>query len=161
MNRRLDQVGKILTAREVAFIPFDDEENLKISCRGKNGEWPCIVSVPDDAEMIKVFSIIPFSVPAYRQNAVLRFLAMANGEQVGSHFHLNLQTGTVCGKAEQFVGEGDIKEEFLIWMIDSTLLATDCFLPGLIRVIGSDISPAKAFADHQKGRKARAISSLN
>lgn len=161
MGKRLEQLEAIIASRDVHFTVSDDGEDLRLPCKGKNGEWTCVISVPDEVETIRAYSIIPFKVPPHKRMAVAAFITMVNWDLVGSRLEMNWKTGTLCCESDRFLGGAEIEEDVIVWMIDCTHCATDFLIPGLIRVIGSDVTPAKAFADLEAGRAARAISSLN
>lgn len=161
MGNRIEQLRKIISSREVDFIICNDGDDLKIPCNAKNGQWNCIVSAPDEADTLRVYSIIPVVVPQPRRLAVAEFITHANWDLVGCRFELSFENGKLCCECDRYVGEGDVEESAVVWMIDTTFYATDLYLPGLLRVIGSEVSPAKAVLDIEEGKKARAFASLN
>jgi hypothetical protein len=161
MGRRIEQIEKIIRERDVDVAISGGGTTLRMGCNGGQGEWNCVITAEDDTPMLRICAIVPVRVPEYRRAAAAEFINRANWRLVGCRFELNHDDGKVVCESDRFIGEGEIEEESLVWMIDCAFEATDHFLPALMRVIGSDIAPARAMAELDRGCRSSSIASLN
>lgn len=119
---------------------------LRIDVNGKTANWAVIVKCIDEDQQFVVYSVCGNKPTEEKYTVMQEFLTRANfGLRIGN-FELDLQDGEIRFKTSiQFAGEVQVD-----LMIEQCLLINimtmERYLPGILQVIFTDISPDQAIA---------------
>ncbi len=130
--------------------PYQEIEGrplIRTGFAGKNGEWACFAQAREDMEQFVFYSIAPVKAPAEKQAAVVEFLTRANYGMIIGNFEFDYSDGEVRYKTALDVEGGDATFPMLRNLIYINVRTMDRYLPGLMKVIYTDIAPADAIRE--------------
>ena len=148
-----DSSSKILTTLveffEIEDWPFsqvEDDSALSLAFKGENGQWMCYARAKEAKEQFIFYSICPVNAPDDKRLAMAEFLARANyGLSIGN-FELDFTDGEIRYKTSIDV-EGDRLTPALVRsLVFTNVMTMDTYLPGIMAVIYSKVSPKDAIA---------------
>ncbi|MDB9445873.1 YbjN domain-containing protein [Anabaenopsis sp. FSS-46] len=119
---------------------------LRIDVNGKTANWAVIVKCIDEDQQFVVYSVCGNKPTEDKYTVMQEFLTRANfGLRIGN-FELDLQDGEIRFKTSiQFAGE--VQAELMIEQcLLINIMTMDRYLPGILQVIFTDISPEQAIA---------------
>lgn len=119
---------------------------LRIDVNGKTANWAVIVKCIDEDQQFVVYSVCGNKPTQDKYTVMQEFLTRANfGLRIGN-FELDLQDGEIRFKTSiQFAGEvqADLMIEQCLLI---NIMTMERYLPGILQVIFTDISPEQAIA---------------
>ena len=119
---------------------------LRIDVNGKTANWAVIVKCIDEDRQFVVYSVCGNKPTQDKYTVMQEFLTRANfGLRIGN-FELDLQDGEIRFKTSiQFAGEvqADLMIEQCLLI---NIMTMERYLPGILQVIFTDISPEQAIA---------------
>jgi hypothetical protein len=119
---------------------------LRIDVNGKTANWAVIVKCIDEDQQFVVYSVCGNKPTEDKYTVMQEFLTRANfGLRIGN-FELDLQDGEIRFKTSiQFAGEvqADLMIEQCLLI---NIMTMERYLPGILQVIFTDISPDQAIA---------------
>ena len=119
---------------------------LRIDVNGKTANWAVIVKCIDEDQQFVVYSVCGNKPTEDKYTVMQEFLTRANfGLRIGN-FELDLQDGEIRFKTSiQFAGE--VQAELMIEQcLLINIMTMERYLPGILQVIFTDISPEQAIA---------------
>ncbi len=154
MAALIDLVERFLKQDEWYPERHVEEDMLRTSFIGENGRWQCLVRVSQNV-LVMFYSICPVTVPAEYRPAMAEFLTRANyGLRMGN-FEMDFEDGEVRYKTS--IGVESIPLDLLeqsTWdlnlfkgIVYPNVLMMDWYLPGIMRVIASNETPAAIIAE--------------
>ena len=119
---------------------------LRIDVNGKTANWAVIVKCIDEDQQFVVYSVCGNKPTEEKYTVMQEFLTRANfGLRIGN-FELDLRDGEIRFKTSiQFAGEvqADLMIEQCLLI---NIMTMERYLPGILQVIFTDISPEQAIA---------------
>lgn len=119
---------------------------LRIDVNGKTANWAVIVKCIDEDQQFVVYSVCGNKPTQDKYTVMQEFLTRANfGLRIGN-FELDLRDGEIRFKTSiQFAGEvqADLMIEQCLLI---NIMTMERYLPGILQVIFTDISPEQAIA---------------
>jgi hypothetical protein len=143
-----------ITAPMMAFFkdkgwPFSEHDSLpilRIHYRGDNGEWTCYARAKEEEQQFIFLSVYPFNAPPEKRMAMAEFVTRANyGLSIGN-FEMDFADGEIRFRTSIDVEHAKLTAGLLESLVAANLTVTDVYLPGLLAVLSSDVSPAAAIA---------------
>jgi hypothetical protein len=129
------------------FLKNEEESTLQTSFRGEKGEWSCYIFASDEQQRLVFYSICPVHATEDKLMAVAEFITRVNHGLIIGNFELDFQSGEIRLKTSIDV-RGDRLSVTLVKRIVMNNLATmDIYLPGILKVIYGDASPAQIVAE--------------
>ena len=123
-----------------------DETMFRAYFEGTTAKWPCYVKILEQTKQLVFYSVPEIKVPKSKRTQVAEFITRANYGLISGNFELDFEDGEV-----RFKTSLDIKNSSLdIYMVENlayaNIWAIERYLPGMINVIESKVSPQKAIA---------------
>ena len=129
------------------FTQLEGQPVLQTGFLGKNGHWTCFAKGWDEQAALAFYSVCPVNAPEDRRPAVAEFLTRANYGMLIGNFELDWMDGEIRFKTTISV-EGDRPSSTLMKeLVYTNVLMMDMYLPGILRVLYGDVSPAEAIAE--------------
>ncbi|MBD1831483.1 YbjN domain-containing protein [Cyanobacteria bacterium FACHB-472] len=131
---------------EWPFYQIKGEPVLQMAFQGENGKWTCYAKVREKQEQFVFYSVCPVNAPENKRMAIAEFITRANSGTIVGNFELDFADGEIRYKTSIDV-EGDRLSPALIkQLVYANVTMMDEYLPGIMSVIYSDVSPADAIA---------------
>ena len=144
MAQILEAMVDFFTTDEWPFLQIEGQAALRTGFKGENGEWTCYARAREEMEQFVFYSVCPTNVPPERRPAMAEFLTRANYGLIIGNFEMDLTDGEVRYKTGIDV-EGDRLSAALVKnLVYANVLTMDQYLPGIMRLIYADVSPAEA-----------------
>jgi len=129
------------------FQQLEGQPILQIGFQGDNGQWTCFAMAREEQAQFAFYSVCAAKVPEAKRPALAEFLTRANYGLIVGNFELDWRDGEVRYKTSLDV-EGDRLTPALVkQMAYANVVTMDRYLPGIMRVIYGDVSPAQALAE--------------
>ena len=139
-------IVNFFTQDDWPFTKIPGELALRLAFDGENGRWNCYAKAREEQEQFVFYSICPVNVPESKRMALAEFIARANYGMIIGNFELDFADGEIRYKTSIDV-EGDRLSSALIkQMVYANVTMMDEYLPGIMSVIYSDVSPEDAIA---------------
>jgi hypothetical protein len=136
--------------------PFEQIAELpaiRTGFAGDNGKWTCYAQAREDMEQFIFYSILPVNVPPNRLGAMAEFIARANYGMIIGNFELSYDDGEVRYKTSIDVEGDDLSFPLIKQMVYANVATMDHYLPGLMTVIYTDVTPAQAIERIEADRR--------
>ena len=131
---------------EWPFYQIKGQPVLQMAFQGENGKLTCYAKVREKQEQFVFYSLCPVNAPENKRMAIAEFITRANSGTIVGNFELDFADGEIRYKTSIDV-EGDRLSSALIkQMVYANVTMMDEYLPGIMSVIYSDVSPADAIA---------------
>jgi len=154
MSQILDSVAKYFESDGWRFEKHDEDDTLCMTVRGDTGAWRCVVSTNEEEAVVFFFSVCPIFVPADYRVRASEYLMRVNRRVFLGHFIIDFDSGEVRYETTAPAPDGTISDEVMKSTVGVNCNMMDRYLPGLFRVVYSEISPADAFAEVREGKRS-------
>ena len=142
----LEKMVKFFQEDDWPFNQIEGEPVLQMAFQGENGQWICYARARDEQEQLAFYSVCPVNAPEDKRLAVAELLTRANSGMVIGNFELDFADGQIRYKTSIDV-EGDSLSSALIKrLVYANITMMDEYLPGIMSVIYSEVSPVEASA---------------
>jgi hypothetical protein len=133
------------------FSKSEHETVLQTSFHGDNGEWSCYVFASEEQQRLAFYSICPVSAAEDKRMAVAEFITCVNYGLVIGNFELDSAGGEVRFKTSIDVDGDRLSTALVKRVVLPNVAMMDMYLPGIMKVIYGDASPAQAVAEIEDG----------
>ncbi|MEH2228702.1 MAG: YbjN domain-containing protein [Nostoc sp.] len=141
-----EEVVNFFKANDWPFIQLPGQTALQIAFQGENGQWTCYARVRTEQQQFVFYSISPVNAPEDKRLAIAEFITRANSGMIIGNFELDFADGEISYKTSIDV-EGDRLSSALIQrVVYANVTMMDEYLPGIMSVIYSNVSPEEAIA---------------
>ncbi len=131
---------------EWPFYQIKGQPVLQMAFQGENGKLTCYAKVREKQEQFVFYSVCPVNAPENKRMAIAEFITRANSGTIVGNFELDFADGEIRYKTSIDV-EGDRLSSALInQMVYANVTMMDEYLPGIMSVIYSNVSPEDAIA---------------
>jgi hypothetical protein len=146
MGQILDAMVAFFEEDDWSFGQLEEEPVLALGFQGENGQWTCYAQAREEGEQFLFYSVCPVNAPEDKRLVMAEFLTRANYGLYIGNFELDLDDGEIRYKTSIDV-EGDRLSTALVrQLVYANVFTMDHYLPGIMRVIYGDASPAEAIA---------------
>jgi hypothetical protein len=128
------------------FVQLPGQPALQIPFQGENGKWNCYARARSEQNQFVFYSICPVNAPENKRLDAAEFITRANSGMMIGNFELDFTDGEISYKTSIDV-EGDRLSFALIQrLVYANVTMMDEYLPGIMSVIYSNVSPEDAIA---------------
>jgi hypothetical protein len=118
---------------------------------GRNGNLDAWFQARPDDQQLMFYARAPLDVPPARRAAAAEFITRANYGMVIGNFELDMNDGEIRYKVSLDFGGLELNQRFLKSMAYAAVVAMDRYLPGIMKLLVSDIEPALAVREIEEG----------
>lgn len=147
MGEMLEAVIQFFQEDGWPLSPWGDDSILEVKFQGQNGQWTCIAQVREEQAQFLFYSLCPVIAPEHRRLAVAEFLTRVNYGMLVGNFEMDFQDGEVRFKTSIDVGNGKLNADLIQPIVHINVQTMDYYLPGLLMVMFSQISPAEVISE--------------
>lgn len=134
------------TEDDWAYTKIQGEPTLRLAFQGQNGKWTCYAKAREQQQQFVFYSICPVKVPETKNLAIAEFIARANFGMIIGNFELDFTDGEIRYKTSIDVEGANLTFLQIKRLVYANVMMMDQYLPGIISVIDSDVSPKDAIA---------------
>ncbi|MCT7989851.1 YbjN domain-containing protein [Laspinema sp. D6] len=128
------------------FVEIPGESTLRVAFQGDNGQWNCYAQAIEEQKRFVFYSLVPVPAPENKRLAIAEAIARANYGMGIGNFELAWDTGEIRFKTS-IDFEGAVPNSGAIaHLVYLNVLTMDKYLPGIMQVIYSNLSPAQVIA---------------
>jgi hypothetical protein len=139
-------LGEFLEEDEWYPQQLEGKTIYRVGFNGHNGQMSCYAQVREDLEQFLFYVLSPVKAPEESRPAAAEFITRANyGLRIGN-FELDYSDGEVRYKSSLDYEGVALSPELIKNAIYPAVRTMDRYLPGLIKVIYGDQSPAEAIS---------------
>ncbi|WP_228845463.1 YbjN domain-containing protein [Phototrophicus methaneseepsis] len=115
---------------------------LTMAFSGKNGKWTCFAQAREVQQQFVFYSVLPINVPKNKRQATAEFLTRANYGMIIGNFEMDYDDGEIRYKTSIDVEGEELTPPLIRQVVYSNVVITDRYLPGVMKVIYGDQTPA-------------------
>jgi len=130
--------------------PFEQLEGrpiLRTAFRGKNGAWNCFAQAREEQYRFVFYSVCAVNTPEPRRPAMAEFLTRANYGMIIGNFEMDYSDGEVRYKTSIDVEGDELTPALVKQMVYANVMTMDKYLPGIMKVMYTDINPLNAITE--------------
>ena len=142
----LEEIIDFFTEDDWPFTKIKGEPVLRMAFQGDNGKWTCYAKARVQQEQFVFYSICPVNAPENKRLAMAEFLTRANSGMIIGNFELDFADGEIRYKTSIDVQGDFLSFELIKQLVYANVTMMDEYLPGIMSVIDSDVSPVDAIA---------------
>lgn len=120
---------------------------LSMSYSGRNGRWMCYAQAREMQQQFVFYSTLPVNAPEVQRARMAEFITRANYGMILGNFEMEYETGEIRYKTSLDVEGAELSMPLIRQVVYANLVITDHYLPGIMRVLYSDISPLEALSE--------------
>ncbi len=147
MNQLLEAVSEVLTGEGWFFFKSEEAGVIQFSVVGKNAEWTLCVNVLEAHRLIFFYSVVPVHVPPGKRPTMAEFLMRVNRIVFLGHFVMDFDDGEIRFETVLRGEDPSTLGPSIDAMMKTNMDEMDKFLPGIMRTLHADITPAEALAE--------------
>lgn len=147
MGAIMDALIKFFTEDEWPFEQIEGKPFLRTGFRGRNGSWNCFAQAREDQYRFIFYSIYPGNVPEHKRPAMAEFLTRANYGLIIGNFEMDYSDGEIRYKTSIDVEGDELTSALIKQLVYANVMTMDRYLPGIRKVIETDISPRDAIIE--------------
>ena len=144
MAQILETAISFFEGNDWPFLRVEGELALQAAFRGESGEWNCYAVGSEEQQRFAFYSTCPVRVPEEKRMAMAEFITRVNYDLLIGNFELDLKDGEIRFKTSIDVEGDQLSTALVERMVVGNLAMMDTYLPGIMKVIYSDIPPAQA-----------------
>ncbi|MFB8788166.1 MAG: YbjN domain-containing protein [Potamolinea sp.] len=142
----LEAIANFFKENNWTFSQPETEPILRMGFEGENGQWACFVKVREEQRQFLFYSVLPINVPEKKRLAVAEFLTRANYGLTVGNFEIDLTDGEVRYKTSMIFQGCALNSAVIEQLVYGNLLTMDQYIPGMMTVIYTNVSPLEAIA---------------
>jgi len=147
-----DTLRQFLEADDWHPQRLDDKYIYRMGFAGENGQVACLAQIQVDLEQFMFYAVAPVKAPEETRQAVAEFITRANdGMRIGN-FEMDFNDGEVRYKSSLDFEGADLNPALIKHAIYPAVQTMDRYLPGLMKVIYANQTPADAIAEIEGDR---------
>ncbi len=121
-----------------------ERQSLSLGFQGKNGKYECCAVAREEQQQMIFYSVIPLKVPENKLIAIAEFITRANYGIIIGNFELDFADGEMRYKTSIDVDGNGLNFDLIQNLVYANVTMMDEYLPGIIAVIETDVSPEDA-----------------
>ncbi len=133
------------------FVELEGESVLQMGFEGENGRWTCYACAFEESQQFVFYSVCPLAVSPEKSLAMAEYLMKANYGLMVGNFELDFIDGEIRYKSSIDVENEQLTTGLVNNLVYANVLTMDKYLPGIIALINTQLSPSEAIAlvEHQ------------
>ena len=117
---------------------------LSMGFQGMNGSWLCYAQAREPEEQVIFYSDLAINVPPDKRLKIAEFITRVNYGMVIGNFEMDFEDGEVRYKTSLDIEGAELTAAMIRQLVYANLVITDRYLPGIMQVMYSNISPEAA-----------------
>jgi hypothetical protein len=154
-------MGQILEAMIEFFEddgwPFSHVETqpaLQMMFRGEHGEWMCYAQARENDQQFMFYSVCPVRAPAEQRLRMAEFITRANYGLLIGNFEMDFLDGELRYKTGLDLERTPLTHDLIRPAVYANVASMDRYLPGILKILHSEIAAAEAIAQIEGGPQA-------
>jgi hypothetical protein len=127
-----------------SFVQTEENTALRLPFQGDNGRWNCYAKARETAQQFVFYSVSPLNAPENKIQAIAEFITRANYGIINGNFELDFNDGEIRYKTSIDVEGSNLSFPLIKSVVYANVTMMDKYLPGIIAVIESNLSPVDA-----------------
>jgi len=140
----LNTVTELLAAEGFHFMVEEEEPLIRLDVQGDNGYWVCLVQIREKQRQILYYGVCPAKPRPDKIGTLAELLTRINYQLATGCFEMDYDTGQVRLRTAANLGRAEPDETLVAGALEANILIMDGYLPALMAVIHSDVSPSEA-----------------
>ncbi len=132
------------------FIELEGEPILQMDFPGENGQLNCYAQAREAQQQFVFYSTCPIKAPEDKRLEIAEFLTRANCGMIVGNFELDFANGEIRYKVSAEVEDDNLSSALIGGLVYANVMMMDEYLPGIMSVINSNVSPADAIAQIER-----------
>jgi hypothetical protein len=128
------------------YVQLQGQSVLRLAFEGKNGKYDCYAQAIEEQQQFIFYSIGSIKIPKSKRRGIGEFLSRANYGMIIGNFELNFDNGEIRYKTSTNVKNHSLDADTIRPLVYTNVKMIDKYLPGIIAVAKSGMSPAEAIA---------------
>ncbi|MCA9888780.1 MAG: YbjN domain-containing protein [Anaerolineae bacterium] len=120
---------------------------LSMNFNGNSGSWTCYAQAREKQQQFVFYSVLPINVPEEKRHNISEFITRANYGMIMGNFELDFADGEVRYKTSIDVEGTSLTHPLIRQVVYANVMIMDRYMPGLMKVIFADQSPAEVIAE--------------
>ncbi len=150
MTSVLDSVTDLLAKKGIAFHQTEDGD-IWFRANGDHGNWGVVVMPDQGMEMVFFHFVCPLKAPTDCRTRLAEFLMRANREAYMGAFLLDLDSGEMRYETYLPCRNAELEQVVIETAIETNIWMMDKYLPGIARIISTELPAADVFLEIQTG----------
>lgn len=130
------------------------ERSLRLNIAGENGAWQIHVFALEETERALFHSVCPIFAPESKRAEIAEYITRANHGMYIGNFELDYSDGEVRYKTSVDVEGHELAPALIKQLLRANMAMMDTYLPGLMKVLYTDITAEQAIAEIEAPRAA-------
>jgi hypothetical protein len=147
MSPILDTAMQFFKEDEWPFTQLEGKPILRTAFSGKNGNWNCFAQAREEQYRFIFYSVCAANTPEPRRPAMAEFLTRANYGLIIGNFELDYNDGEVRFKTSIDVEGDELTSALVKQMVYANVLTFDKYLPGVMKVMYTEVDPVLAVGE--------------
>jgi len=143
------------------FHRFEEESYLSLSVSTESGDWGCQAIIDEENGLVFFYSICPIKAPADRRVKAAEFLMRVNRRAYVGHFLMDFDSGEIRYETLMHTSDDVNLNAEMEATVGCNLAMMTKYLPGILRVLSSSITPEEAIAEIGTGNAVMQSYMLN
>ncbi|MTJ53371.1 hypothetical protein FJR38_12300, partial [Anabaena sp. UHCC 0253] len=139
-----DSIINFFDQDDWSYVKIEDNTALRLAFEGDNGRWNCYAKAREEQKQFIFYSICPVQIPEDKRLTISEFITRANYGMINGNFELDFNDGEIRYKTSIDVDGDKLSFALIKNLVYANVIMMDEYLPGIINVIESDISPELA-----------------
>jgi hypothetical protein len=142
----LETVTQFLQADGWDFTTIEGESVVRSLFQGNHGQWTCYLWCMAESDRLAIYSVCPMNVPPEQRQRMAEFLTRCNYCLLMGNFEMDFTDGEIRFKTSLDASGSHLTFVWLKQLLYANVLTMDQYLPGIMAVLSSQVSPADALA---------------
>jgi hypothetical protein len=126
------------------YTEIEAGESVSLEIKMENSNYTCYAIVDDEDNIFKFYSTSPLKTPKKKLLQIAELLTRANYGLTLGNFEMDFEDGEVRYKTSILVGDRELDYPVIKGMVYLNLFTIDKYLPAIMKVIYTNISPEEA-----------------
>ena len=146
---------QFFTDDEWPFSPIENSTAISTGFHGDVGKWQCFANVREAQRQFIFYSVCPLAAPPEKLAQVTEFITRANYGMIVGNFELDYSDGEVRYKTSIAFGAEPLSATLIKEAVYNNIAIMDEYLPGLLAILMSAVTPAEAIALMEEGEAVK------
>lgn len=151
MSQIIEACVAFFEADEWPFERIEELPMVRSRYAGRNGNYDCWFQARPAEQQMMFYGRAPINAGPDKRGALSEFFTRANYGMVIGNFELDMNDGEMRYKVSVDVEGIELTNTFLKNISYTAVVTLDRYLPGIMKVLYSDIAPADAVAEIEGG----------
>ncbi len=147
MSRIIEACVAFFEADEWPYERIEELPMVRSRYAGRNGNYDCWFQARPAEQQMMFYSRAPINASPEKRAALAEFFTRSNYGMVIGNFELDMNDGEMRYKVSVDAEAIDLTPTFLKNISYTAVVTMDRYLPGIMKVLYSDIPPADAVSE--------------